>query len=156
MKAEKKYPLYPLDNFIGTVEFFAKTENLEKFDDPISLVKSIYDYRDMYYSDLMEKSQAKEIGLYFNISGKKIKEAIGVKINRIQLDFAEHKAKSPTPPAQVIDNSMPYLDEPVQANVDWKAKDMQRDIERLYAIARNLEENKTYKLCEYDLERYGL
>ena len=158
LKAEKKYPLYPFDNFIATVEFFAKAENLEKFEDPIALVKSIYDYRDIYYSDVMEKSEAKEIGLFFNISGKKIKDAIDGKIKALQMKFAERKAKQPQPEIKPYDSTnMPYLNEPVEMpKVDWEMKEIERDIERLLAIQRNVEEKKTYNLCEYDLERYGL
>ena len=159
LKSEKKYPLYPFENFIGTVEFFAKAENLEKFDDPITLVKSIYDYRDIYYSDLMEKSEVKEIGLFFNISGKKIQEAVEKKVGKLKAELKEHEKIAPAQSQSegFIDTSMPYLDELAQPKQeDWKTRSLKKDIEKYAAIARNLEENKTYKLCEYDLERYGL
>ena len=156
LKAEKRFPLYPLENFIATVEHFSKAENLEKFEDPIDLVKSIYDYRDIYYSDIMEKSEVKEIGLFFYISGKKIREAVEKKVNKLKAQLKEYQGNVPQPGPQQIDMSMPYLDQPAQPAQDWKAEGMKQEIGKFEAIARNLEEKKNYKLCEYDLQRYGL
>ena len=156
LKAEKKYPLYPFQNFITTVEYFLKAENLDKFDEPIEIVKSIIDYRDMYYSDTMQKSEAKEIGLFFYISGKKIQDAIEKKISKLKAELKERQGNVPEPSdGSVVDTSMPFL-EPAMPQQNWKAEGLKREIERYATISRNLETKKTYKLCEYDLERYGL
>jgi len=151
-----KYPLYPFENFVSTVKFFSKAENMEKFDSPIDIIKSIIDFRDSNYADLMQKSEAEKIGLFFNVSAKKIKEGIESKIVKLTAKLKERAGQLPVVTPQPVDTSMPYLNEPVPERKDWESENLKQDIERLSAISRNLDDKKTYKLCEYDLERYGL
>jgi len=160
---QMRFPMYPFQRWVDTAKHFAKSENLSKCDNPFSVMKSIIDYRERNYQSefTMFKSQtatveAKEIGIYFNIKGSKIKEAIKSKIaelqqqkqNRIKL-LTESMALNNLVTVGIDENSY-------DAKSDFEIKNIESQIKRLQSIHDHIDVSKTFKLCDWDLERYGL
>ena len=153
LPGEKRFPLYPFSRFLDTVALLSKSENLEKLDDPFEVMARIIDYRDNNYANVMQKSASAEVGIYFHVSGKKIKDSIAGKIGKLKKEIAIKKKEY----AVVNDQLNGFVEEPEKPfEESWRYRDINGHIEKLESIARNIDVKKTYKLTEWDLSRYGL
>lgn len=155
---QQRFPMYPLQRWIDTYTHFSKSENLEKVEDPFDLIRAIIDYRDIYYAAEMDmlKSEAKidDIGIFFYIKGSKIKSAILKKISELKRKISI-RAKLLNDQANMT-NLMTIEAEPVTKENDWEMRNIEGHIKKIQSIADNIDTSKTFKLREWDLERYGL
>lgn len=155
---QQRFPMYPLNRWIDTYAHFSKSEHLEKIDDPIALMKAIINYRDDNYGAEMDllKSEGKieEMGIFFQVKGSKIKNACLKKIGEL-------KSKMTARAKLLNDAAMTDL-MTIEANPtpttekDWELRNIEGHIKKLQSIADNIDTAKTFKLSDWDLERYGL